>query len=202
MPSHHTSQPSPQAPSVGLSQSSSTKRMSCTQRVDADAAEALQVEVLEVRRRRLHDHLELVVVLQPVGVLAVAAVLGPARGLHVGRVPGLGAERAQGGGRVEGAGAHLHVVGLQDHAALLAPELLQRQDQVLERLGRPQAAAAGPWRCLRCEPAWRLSSAWRATRGLEGCGAHYTQTAPGVIRICATLGLKRRQHTHIICVGG
>ena len=29
MPSHHTSQPRPQAPSVGLSQSSSTKRMSC-----------------------------------------------------------------------------------------------------------------------------------------------------------------------------
>ena len=84
-------------------------------------------------RRRLQDHLELVVVLQPVRVLAVAPVLGPARGLHIGGVPGLRPERAQRRRRVEGAGAHLHVVGLQDHAALLGPEALQRQDQVLER---------------------------------------------------------------------
>src|SRR5215210_5669854 len=33
---------------------------------------------------------------------------------------------------MERAGAHLHVVGLQDHAALLGPELLQGQDQPLE----------------------------------------------------------------------
>src|SRR5262245_18399476 len=42
---------------------------------------------------------------------------------------------------MEGARAHFHVVGLQDHAALLAPELLQRQDHVLERLRRPQAGS-------------------------------------------------------------
>ena len=95
-------------------------------------AQALQVEILHVGRRRLHDHLELIVVLQAVGVLAVAAILGPARGLHVAGVPRLGAERAQRRRRMEGAGAHLHVVGLQDDAALLAPELLQGQDQVLE----------------------------------------------------------------------
>ena len=34
---------------------------------------------------------------------------------------------------MEGAGAHLHVVGLQDHAALIRPVALQRQDQALER---------------------------------------------------------------------
>ena len=120
------------------------------QGVDADAAQTLQVEILEIRGRRLHDHLELVVVLQPVGVLAVAAVLGAARGLHVDRVPGPGAERAQRRGRVEGARPHLHVVGLQDHAALLAPELLQRQDQVLERPGGLQAVAGA---CGACEVA-------------------------------------------------
>src|SRR5215475_3935156 len=37
---------------------------------------------------------------------------------------------------MERTGAHLHVVRLQDHAALLAPELLKRQDQILERLTR------------------------------------------------------------------
>jgi hypothetical protein len=84
------------------------------------AASELEIEVLQVGGRRLQDHLELVIVLQPVGVLAVAAVLGPARGLHIGRVPRLRAERAQRRRRVEGAGADLHVVGLQDDAALLA----------------------------------------------------------------------------------
>ena len=101
-------------------------------RVDAERRQAAEIEILDVRRRRLQDHLELVVVLQPVGVLAVAAVGRPARRLDIGGVPGLGPERAQGGRRVEGAGAHLHVVGLQDHAALLRPIALQAQDQVLE----------------------------------------------------------------------
>ena len=105
MPSHHTSQPSPQAPSVGLSQSSSTKRMSCTLGSMPMRVEALQIEIQEVGRRRLHDHLELIVVLQPVGVLAVTAILGPARGLHVGGVPRLWSERAQGRRRMEGARA-------------------------------------------------------------------------------------------------
>ena len=149
MPSHQHSQPSPQAPSVGLSQSSSTKRMSCRCRIDADRGERFQIELLEVRRRRLQDHLELVVVLQPVRVLAVAAVLRPARGLHIGRVPRLGPERAQRGRRMEGAGAHFHVIGLQDHAALIRPEALQRQDQALERAFRAHMGRQGVHRRIR-----------------------------------------------------
>ena len=42
-------------------------------------------------------------------------------------------ERAQRGRRVERAGADLHVVGLQDDAAVVRPVALQRQDQALER---------------------------------------------------------------------
>ena len=83
--------------------------------------EAAEIEVLDVGRRRLHDHLELVVVLQAVRVLAVAAILGPARRLDIGRVPRLGPERAQGSRGMEGAGADLDVIGLQDDAALLRP---------------------------------------------------------------------------------
>ena len=133
MPSHQHSQPSPQAPSVGdlpvvLDEADVVQR-----RIDADGVERLQIEVLQVRRVRLQDHLELVVVLQAVGVLAVAAVLRPARGLHIGGVPRLRPERAQRGRRMEGAGADLHVVGLQDHAAVVGPVALQRQDQPLER---------------------------------------------------------------------
>ena len=102
------------------------------QRVDADRRERAEIELLQVRRVGLQDDLVLVVVLQAVGVLAVAAVLGPARGLDVGGVPRLRPERAQGGGGVEGAGADLHVVGLQHQAAVTRPIVVQRQDQPLE----------------------------------------------------------------------
>ena len=44
---------------------------------------------------------------------------------------------------MEGAGAHFHVVGLQDHAALLGPEPLQRQDQALERAFRAHMGRQG-----------------------------------------------------------
>ena len=70
--------------------------------------------------------------LQAVGVLAVATVGGAAARLDVGGVPGLRADGAEEGGGVEGAGAHFHVVGLQHHAALLGPVVLQGENQVLE----------------------------------------------------------------------
>src|SRR5690606_13278704 len=77
-------------------------------------------------------YLVLVVVLQPVGVLAIAAVLRSARGLDVGGAPRFGPDRAQEGGRVEGAGADLHVVRLEQRAALAVPVLLESQDDSLE----------------------------------------------------------------------
>ena len=106
------------------------------QRIDAEGAQRAEVQVLDVERRGFDHHLELVVVLQAERVLAVAAVRGPAAGLHVGRAPGLRPDGAQERGRVEGAGAHLHVVRLQDHAALGRPVALQGEDQVLEGRGR------------------------------------------------------------------
>ena len=136
MPSHQHSQPSPHAPSVGLSQSSSTKRRSWIVGIDADRVERLEIEVLQVGRRRLQDHLVLIIVLQPVRVLAIAAILRPARGLHVGGAPRLRPERAQRGRRVKRPRPHLHVVGLQDHAAMVRPVALQGQDQPLERAFR------------------------------------------------------------------
>ena len=81
---------------------------------------------------RLEDDLVLVVVLQAVRVVAVAAVLRAAARLHVRRLPRLGPERAQERRRVAGAGADLHVVGLQQRAALAVPVFLQAEDQLLE----------------------------------------------------------------------
>ena len=106
------------------------------QRIEAERAQAAEVQVEDVERRGLDHHLELVVVLEPERVLAVAAVRGPARGLHVRRAPGLRPDGAQERGGMEGAGAHLHVVRLQDHAALVGPVALQGEDQFLKRARR------------------------------------------------------------------
>ena len=57
--------------------------------VDADRGEAAEVQLLQVGRARLQDHLILVIMLQPVGVLAIAAVGRAAARLDEGGVPRL-----------------------------------------------------------------------------------------------------------------
>src|SRR5690606_4191609 len=47
------------------------------QRIDAEARERTEIELLEVMRRRLDDDLELVIVLQPVRILAITTVGRP-----------------------------------------------------------------------------------------------------------------------------
>ena len=89
------------------------------QRVESQCAQTPQIQLLHIGRRRLDHHLELVVVLQPERVVAIATISGPAGGLHIGGAPGLGPNGAQKGGGVKGARAHLHVIGLQNHAAAL-----------------------------------------------------------------------------------
>src|SRR6185295_7699875 len=80
----------------------------------------------------LHNDLELVIVLQAVWILAIAAVLrSPAR-LDIGRPPGSRTQRAQCRRRVERARTHLVIIRLQDQAALGRPEVLQSQDEVLK----------------------------------------------------------------------
>ena len=100
--------------------------------VEPDLAVALQEQILRRRRARLHDHLILVIMLEPVGVFAIAPIGGAARRLNIGRLPGFFAQGAQGGGGVEGAGAHLNIIGLQDHAALTGPKSVQTQDHFLK----------------------------------------------------------------------
>ena len=100
--------------------------------VQADSGKRPQVKLLGVDRRRLDEHLELIVVLHAVGVLAIAAVGRTAAGLSVAGAPLGGTERAQRGRGVEGTGTDLGVIGLHNDAALLAPVLLEAQDDVLE----------------------------------------------------------------------
>ena len=100
--------------------------------VQANGGQRTQVELLGVDRRGLDEHLELIVVLHAVGVLAVAAVGGTAARLRIAGAPLGGTERAQRGRGMEGTGTDLGVIGLHNDAALLAPVLLEAQDDVLE----------------------------------------------------------------------
>src|SRR5579862_3473396 len=105
-------------------------------RIDAERIEAFEIERLAIGRRRLQDDLELVIVLQPVGILAITPVGRPARGLHISGAPGIGPERAQGRRRMKGPRPHLDIIGLENHATLIGPEFLQRKDERLEAIAR------------------------------------------------------------------
>ena len=96
-----------------------------TVKLDADRFERGQIKRLEILWRRFQDYLELIEMLQPVRIFAVAPILGAARGLHVGGLPRARAERAQRRGRMERAGAHFEIIGLEDDAAMPGPESLQ-----------------------------------------------------------------------------
>ena len=100
--------------------------------VVAQFAQGVEIEVLDIGGRGFEGDLELVIVLQAVGVVAVAAVFGAAAGLDVGGKPRLGAERAQAGGGVGSTGADFHVERLDDGAAFVCPECLQFEDDLLE----------------------------------------------------------------------
>ena len=104
-------------------------------RVDAAGLEAVEIDLLHFVRRRLEDHLHLVMLEQPVRILAEAAVVGPPRRLHVGDVPGLRAEHAEQRLGMRGAGADLEVERLLDQAAARGPERGQLENEVLEGHG-------------------------------------------------------------------
>jgi hypothetical protein len=113
--------------------------------IDAQGREALQIHVLDIGRRGFENHLELVIMLQPVGILAIEAVRGPSGWLHIGRPPGLRTDDPKKGGRIEGSGPDLDVVGLDDRASGVGPEALQGQDDVLNM----HSVLHGPRRTVR-----------------------------------------------------
>ena len=100
--------------------------------VEAEGFQRAEIEVENVVRRRFEHDLILIVVLHAVGVLAITTVLGAARGLNIGGFPGLGAERAQKGRGVAGAGADFHIVGLEQGAPLFVPVTLETQNDFLK----------------------------------------------------------------------
>ena len=100
--------------------------------VKAQGFERAQIQIQNVGWRRFQHHLVLVVMLKSIGVLAITAVFRTAAGLHIGRLPWLGANGAQKSGGVRSACTHFHVIGLQQRAALSVPIGLQFQNDLLE----------------------------------------------------------------------
>src|SRR5262249_22456840 len=139
-------------------------------RLDAERAQAVEILVLHVGGGGLQDHLELEVLVEPVRVLAVAAVRRPARRLDVCDAPGLRTQHAQEGLRVHRARADLDVPGLVDQAAALRPVALQLEDQMLQR--RALHETPSRWNSAstrnerRSRSRWRaISSWWKASSG-------------------------------------
>ena len=101
-------------------------------RIDSEGGQRFEIQILDVVRRRLQDHLELIVTVDPERVLAVAAVHRASGGGAVCDAPRLRPEDAEEGVRVHRPRPDLHVVRLLQHGPLRGPELLQRQDQLLK----------------------------------------------------------------------
>jgi len=100
--------------------------------IDTDCGKGLEIELDGVPRIGLEDDLELGVLMEAVGVLAVTTVIGANGRFDIGNIPGLGTEDAEEGGRVPGAGTDLGIIGLGDEAAMSCPEILELEDDGLE----------------------------------------------------------------------
>jgi hypothetical protein len=83
-------------------------------------------------RRWLHYHLKLVIMLEPIGILAIATVRGPPGRLNIGDIPGLRPEHPEESGRVEGPSPLFRIVGLLNDASLSGPIALKREYHVLK----------------------------------------------------------------------
>jgi hypothetical protein len=96
--------------------------------INSDRVERFKIEILHIIRGRFQDDLQLSVFEQSIRVLAIAAVCGPARGLHIRHPVGIRTEDAKESFRRHGTCANLNVVWLLQHAAVLSPKCLQAKD--------------------------------------------------------------------------
>ena len=70
--------------------------------------------------------------LQTVGIVAIASILGASRWLHISRLPWFRAERSQKSCRMRCTRADFHVIRLQQRATLRVPIVLKLQDNLLK----------------------------------------------------------------------
>ena len=100
--------------------------------MNADGANALEIEVLNIRRRRLKYHLKLKVFVKAVGIFAVAPVGGTPAGLHVSHSIGLRPEHPKERLGVHGPRADFDVIWLLKNAIAVGPEFFKLQDKILK----------------------------------------------------------------------
>jgi hypothetical protein len=112
---------------------------------------AVQIDFLNVVRGGLEDDLELIVVLKPVRIFPISPVGGTPGRLHVGDVPGLGAQHPEKGRGVHRARPHLNIIRLLDDTSPFGEEFFESNDHVLivhappsEQDTQPEAGAAAP----------------------------------------------------------
>jgi len=101
-------------------------------RIDAEGLQTVEIDLLDIKRRRFDKDLILIIVLEPIGVLSIAAIRRPARRFDIGNLPRLRAQDPEEGSRIERPCPNLQIIGLLDDASLICPESFQRKDQFLE----------------------------------------------------------------------
>src|ERR1043166_6069522 len=87
---------------------------------------------------------------QPIGVIAIAAVRGTPAGLHICDAVRQGTEHPQKRLRNHGPGTYLGVVRFLNDAAAIGPVAFQRKDEVLKRLHQDSSIGA----VIRRRSAW------------------------------------------------
>ncbi len=101
--------------------------------LDANRADAVEIDILNVRRRRFKYYLKLEVLIEAVWIFAIAAIGGTAARLHVGDAIRLRTEHAKKCLRVHRAGADLDIIWLLKNAVAVGPEFLKFQYKILKR---------------------------------------------------------------------
>lgn len=70
--------------------------------------------------------------LQPVGVLAIAAICRAPAWLHISGIPWIRTKRTQSRCGMKSTCAHFHIIRLQNRASLIAPVVMELKDDLLE----------------------------------------------------------------------
>src|SRR5439155_6739654 len=157
--------------------------------IDPDRLQAFQIQIDHVIRRGLEDYLQLLVLVQPVGIFAVTAIGGPAAGLYIGHAVRIRPKHAQESLRRHGAGADLAIVGLLNHAILRGPITFQLENDLLKRIHVHEASRTGAVISLRSVVS---SMRWIKNRRRSAAVSfdHVPDiSATGLLNICAAMAL-------------
>jgi hypothetical protein len=96
-----------------------------SQRVDAKGPQAIEINLLNIKRRGFQNDLILIVMLQAIGIFSVPTIGRATRRFYISHSPWFRAKDPQEGGGMEGPCPDLHVIGLLNNTTLIRPESLQ-----------------------------------------------------------------------------